>query len=315
MMFDFLFNAFQLGEFLATGLRLSVPLVFAAIGGLICERAGVFNIALEGQLLLGAFAAALGAHLTGNAFGGLAATLFVGAASGVLLAYVSITLRVNQIVVGIAIILFSIGFTSFMSRIAFEGGGNSLMLEGFMPIAIPFLADIPVIGRVLFNQDLLFYLMLVVVVVTQVVLFRTQLGLNIRAIGENPGAADAAGVPVFTLRYLCVIAGSTICALGGAYLVLSQIFLFSDNMSAGKGFIGLAAIVLGRWNPVLALLACLLFGLLDALQLRMQFQHPDVPYQIFAALPYLIAILALVGLIGQARPPAAAGKPYDREMR
>ena len=314
-MFDFLFNALQLSEFLATALRLSVPLVFAAIGGLICERAGVFNIALEGQVLLGAFAAAVGAHLTGNAFGGLAATLLFGAASGLLLAYVSITLRVNQIVVGIAIILFAVGFTSFMSRIAFEGGGNSLMLDGFMPLKIPFLSEIPILGRVLFSQDLLFYLMLVVVIATQVVLFRTQLGLNIRAIGENPGAGDTAGVPVFTLRYLCVIAGSTICAFGGAYLVLSQIFLFADNMSAGKGFIGLAAIVLGRWNPVLALLACLLFGLFDALQLRMQFQHPEVPYQIFASLPFMIAILALFGLIGQARPPAATGKPYDREMR
>ncbi|MDN2565537.1 ABC transporter permease [Aquibium sp. A9E412] len=314
-MFDFVFDAAQFGEFLATGLRLSMPLIFAAMGGLLCERAGVFNIALEGQLLLGAFGAALGAHLTGMAGGGVAVALVFGAASGLGLALLGVTLRVNQIVVGIAVILFAIGFTSFMSRVAFEGGGNSLRLDGFRPIDIPILSDIPVIGPVLFAQDLLFYLMLAVVAAIQIVLFRTGLGLSIRAVGESPATADAAGVPVFTLRYGVIVAGSMIASLGGAYIVLSQVFLFSDNMSAGKGFIGLAAIVLGRWNPVLALLACLLFGLFDAFQLRLQFQSPDMPFQVFAALPYVISIMALVGLIGRAQPPAAVGRPYDREMR
>lgn len=314
-MLDFLLDPVQLGDFLATGLRLAVPLVFAAIGGLVCERAGVFNIALEGQLLLGAFGAAAGCYLTGMAGAGLVAAMMAGALSGLILAVLGITLRVNQIVVGIAIILFSIGFTSFMSRLLFEGGGNSLALDGFMPVEIPYLSAIPVIGPALFSQDILFYVMLAVVVVVQFVLFRTSLGLSVRAVGESPAAADTAGVPVFGLRYACVIVGSMIASLGGAYIVLSQVFLFSDNMSAGKGFIGLAAIVLGRWNPGLALAACVLFGMFDALQVRMQFNAPQVPFQLFALLPYLISILALVGLMGQARPPASVGRPYDREMR
>jgi ABC-type uncharacterized transport system permease subunit len=314
-MFEFLLNSAQLTEFLASAIRLATPLIFAAIGGLICERAGVFNIALEGQILLGAFAAALGTYYTGSPWGGLATAVLFGGLSGLVLAVVTVRMQVNQIVMGIAMVLFSTGFTSFMSRIAFPGGGNSLSLPGFKPISIPVLSDIPVLGRILFGQDVMFYIMLVLVLGVHFVLFRTQLGLNIRAAGEHPGAADTAGVPIFALRYGAVISGSVFAALGGAYIVLTQIFLFADQMSAGKGFIALAAIVLGRWNPILALLACLLFGFFDALQLRMQFFQPQVPNQIFAALPYLVALLALVGLIGRVRPPAAVGKIYDREMR
>ncbi|GEO15095.1 ABC transporter permease [Microvirga aerophila] len=314
-MFDFLLDPAQLTDFLSTGLRLSIPLIFAAMGGLVCERSGVFNIALEGQILFGAFGAAVGAYFLGTPTGGLGFALLFGALSGLLLAVLGITLRVNQIVIGIAVILFSTGFTSFMSRVLFPGSGNSLKLQGFGPVAIPYLSDIPVLGPVLFSQDALVYVALLTVVAVYLVLFKTRIGLSIRAIGENPSAADSAGVPVFRLRYACVIAGSTLASLGGAYLVLTQVFLFSDNMSAGKGFIALAAIVLGRWQPQLAFLACLLFGFFDAFQLRLQFNHPEIPFQVFAALPYGVSILALVGLMGQAHPPAAVGRPYDREMR
>lgn len=314
-MFDFLLNPVQLADVLGTALRLSIPLIFAAMGGLLCERAGVFNIALEGQILFGAFGAAVGAYFLGSAYGGLAVAVGFGMLSGLLLAVLGITLRVNQIVVGIAIILFAAGFTSFMARMLFPGGSNSLTLDGFGPIVIPVLSDIPIVGRVLFAQNGLVYLAILLVFALHFLLFRTRAGMSIRAVGESPAAADAAGIHVLRTRYACVVAGSAMAALGGAYLVLTQVLLFSDNMSAGKGFIALAAIILGRWQPVIAFLACLLFGFFDAVQLRLQFNHPEVPFQVFAALPYLVSILALVGLIGRANPPAAIGQPYDREMR
>jgi simple sugar transport system permease protein len=314
-MFDFLIDPVQLADVLGTALRLSIPLIFAAMGGILCERSGVFNIALEGQILFGAFGAAVGAYYFGSAYTGLLVAIAFGAASGLLLAVLGITLRVNQIVVGISIILFASGFTSFMSRLLFPGGGNSLKLDAFSNMEIPLLSDIPILGPVLFLQNGLVYGALFSVFVVHFVLFRTRVGMSIRAVGENPAAADAAGIHVFGLRYACVIIGSSMAALGGAYLVLTQVLLFSDNMSAGKGFIGLAAIVLGRWQPSIAFMACLLFGFFDAVQLRMQFDQPDIPFQVFAALPYLVAILALVGLMGKANPPSSVGRPYDREMR
>lgn len=314
-MFDFLWNINHLSDLLVSGISLSVPLIFAALGGVICERAGVFNIALEGEMLLGALAAAIGASMTGTAEGGLVAAIAVGVLCGLLLSLLGISLRGNQIVIGLAITLFAGGFTSFISRLVFPEGGYNLNLPGFHPIALPYLSDIPLLGRVLFNHDVLFYLMLVLVAVTMFVMYRTSLGLSLRAVGENPGAADTAGVPVIGLRYGAVIVGSAIAAIGGAYIVLAEVFLFSDNITAGKGFIALGAIVLGRWNPFLAMMACLLFGVFDALQLRMQAIEPLIPSQLFSAVPYIISILAFVGLIGTVHPPAAGGKHYDREVR
>lgn len=314
-MFDFLIDPRQLADVLNTTLRLSIPLVFAAMGGLLSERAGVFNIALEGQILFGAFGAALGAYYFGSPFAGLLVAVAFGAVAGLLLAVLGVTLKVNQIVVGIAIILFAIGFTSFMSRLVFPGGGTNLNLQGLGPIAIPLLSDIPIIGRILFFQNGLVYAALLLVAAVHFLLFYTRVGMSIRAVGEATATADASGINVIGLRYTCVITGSAMAALGGAYLVLTQVLLFSDSMSAGKGFIALAAIVLGRWQPRVAFMACLLFGFFDAVQLRLQFNNPEVPYQFFSALPYLVALFALVGLMGRAGAPASIGQPYDREMR
>lgn len=314
-MLDFLMNPAQLSDFLNTGIRLGTPVAFAALGGLICERAGVFNIALEGQIILGAFGAAIGSYVFGFGSGGLLICVALSTLSGLLLAVLSITLAVNQIVAGLAINMFALSVTSFLSRIVFESGSMNLTLNGFARLKIPLLVDIPFIGPLLSNQDVIFYILILLIIMVWVTLYKTSLGLAIRATGENPAAADSAGIPVFTLRYGCVIIGSMIAGMGGAYLVLSQVFLFSDHMSAGKGFIALAAIILGRWTPIGALLACLLFGILDAFQLRMQFQNPEIPFQMFLALPYIVAILAFVGLIGKVHAPAATGQVYDREVR
>ncbi|MEE8246222.1 MAG: ABC transporter permease [Alphaproteobacteria bacterium] len=304
-----------LTDFLRTTVRLSVPLVFAAVGGVLSERSGVYNIGLEGMMLAGAFGAAVGAFFFDSALMGLAVGAATGMLAALILAVLGVSLGVNQIVTGIAINLLVVGLTSFLSRVVFGAQANTLELDGFRPLAIPGLVAIPVLGPVLFGQDALVYLMYVIVVAMYLMMFKTPWGLAIRAVGENPRAADTAGISVVGVRYACVLGSGALAGMGGCFLVLSQVFLFSENMSAGKGFIALAAVILGRWNPVGALLACVLFGFFDALQLRLQFMNPETPYQIFVMLPYLVSILALVGLVGKPTPPAAAGLPYKRESQ
>lgn len=314
-MIEILTDPQLLTDFLRTTLRLSVPLVFAAVGGVLSERSGVFNIGLEGMMLAGAFGAAVGAFFFETPIMGLAVGAGTGMMAALILAVLGVTLGVNQIVSGIAINLLTVGLTSYLSRVVFGAQANTLELTGFKPMAIPILASIPILGPVLFEQDFLVYLMFALVPGLYFLMFKTPWGLNIRAVGENPRAADTAGISVNAVRYACVLGSGAMAGMGGCYLVLSQVFLFSENMSAGKGFIALAAVILGRWNPVGALLACILFGLFDALQLRLQFMNPEIPYQIFVALPYMVSILALVGLVGKPTPPAAAGIPYKREAK
>jgi simple sugar transport system permease protein len=304
-----------LADFLATSLRLSVPVIFAAIGGVLSERSGVYNIGLEGMILAGAFGAAVGAYFAGTPFMGVLVGIAFGMLGALILAVLAVSLGVNQIVTGIAINMLMLGLTAFLSRIVFEGKANTMALEGFRPVAIPLLADIPVIGPVLFKQDLLVYGMYGLVAAVYWLMFYTRWGLSIRAAGENPSAVDTAGISVPRLRYLCVLVSGGIAGLGGCYLVLSQVFLFSEHMSAGKGFIALAAVILGRWSPLGALLACLLFGVCDALQLRLQFANPEVPYQAFVILPYAVSILALIGLVGKPTPPASVGLHYRRDAK
>ena len=314
-MMDVLLDPAMLSDFLATSLRLSIPIVFAALGGVLSERSGVYNIGLEGMMLAGAFGAAVGTFFTDLPIVGLVTGVAFGASTAVILAVLAVSLGVSQIVAGIAINVFSIGATAFLSRIVFGGQGNTMTLPGYKAFAIPGLASIPIVGPVLFNQDALVYLMYMTVAVLFFFMYRTVWGLNVRAVGENPRAADTAGISVNRVRYMCVLGSGALAGAGGCYLVLSQVYLFSEHMSAGKGFIALAAIILGRWNPVGALFACLLFGLFDALQLRLQFANPEVPYQAFVILPYAVSILALVGLVGKPRPPGAVGLPYRRESK
>jgi simple sugar transport system permease protein len=308
-----LFNLTVIADFLGSSLRMAVPLTFATIGGMLSERSGVYNIGLEGMLLLGAFGAAVGAFLMHTPFGGVLLGALFGAAGGLFLAVLAVSLRVNQLVAGIAINMFAIGLTSFLSRVVFGVTATTLSLPGFKPFAIPLLSKIPVIGPVFFQQDLLVYVMYIAIPLLYWLLFYTPWGLNIRAVGEYPRAVDTAGVSVYALRYACVMTSGLLAGLGGCHLVLSQVYLFTEHMSAGKGFIALAAIILGRWNPIGGFLACFLFGACEALQLRLQFYHQEVPYQIFTMLPYIVSILALIGIVGKANPPASAGIPYERE--
>jgi len=308
---DILTDVNALSDFLSTSLRLSIPIIFAAVGGVLSERSGVFNIALEGCILGGAFGAAVGAFLLGTPFGGLVFGLLVAGGAGVILAGLAVGLGINQLVAGIAINILMVGLTSFLARLILGAEATST-LPGFHPLAIPGLVAIPVIGPVFFNQDFLTYLMYLTVPFAWWFLYKTPWGLNVRAIGDYPVAADSAGISVPKVRTACVIASCMLAGLGGCYIVLSQVFVFTEHMSAGKGFIALAALILGRWNPLGAFLACIFFGFSDALQLRLQFNSPDVPYQLFSMVPFVASFLALVFFAGKVRPPAAIGKKYIR---
>jgi simple sugar transport system permease protein len=301
-------------DYLIASLRLSVPLAFAALGGLFSERSGVLNIGLEGMLLSGAFASAAGAFFTGNVWLGMLLAIVVGGLVGLLHAYLCVTLQVDQLVSGLAINLTAAGLTSFWSRVLFNSG-QAQQLPGIQIIGIPGLKNIPIIGNLLFNQDPLIYLLFLLVPLSTYLLFRTSLGLSLRAVGEYPRAADTAGVSVTKVRYVAVTLSGCLAGLGGAYLTLVHVRFFVEDMSAGRGFIALAALIFGRWHPVSTALACLLFGATEALQLRIQAFNLNIPYQFLVMLPYVIALLALVGLAGKSTPPAALGVPYIPESR
>lgn len=300
---------------LAAAVRLATPIAFASLGGVIAERSGVYNVGLEGMMLMGAFGAAAGALATGSPLIGCVLGVTLGLLGGLLLALLAITFRVNQLVAGIAINLLLAGLTAFLARSLLGPQGGNSTVPGFTALDIPGLASIPVIGEALFKQDPLFYALVVLTVVTTFIVYRTYAGLSLRAAGENPRAVDSAGVSVTLVRFCALGLSGALAALGGCHLVLAQVYVFSEGMSAGKGFIALAAIILGRWHPVGAVAAALFFGLCDALQLRLQFSNPDVPYQIFLILPYVASLVALTWFIGRSRQPAAAGRLYDRESR
>jgi simple sugar transport system permease protein len=280
-------------DYLVASCHLAVPLAYASLGGLYSERAGVLNIALEGMVLTGAFTGAVTSFYSGNPWLGMLVTFLVGGLVGLLHAFLCITLRVNHLVSGLAINLLASGMTSFLARLVFSGHSTQRLPE-VKALSIPSLADIPVIGNLLFQQDILFYLLLIIIALTIYILFYTNFGLTLRAVGEYPQAADTAGISVEYVRYCAVIISGCLAGLGGAYLSLVQVRFFAEGMSAGKGFIAIAALIFGRWHPQGTVLACLLFGATEALQLRIQALGANIPYQFLLMLPYAIAIIALV---------------------
>ncbi len=301
-------------DYLAASLRLAVPLAFAALGGMYSERGGVLNIALEGMLLTGAFTSAAATFYTGNPWLGVVAAIISGAIVGLLHSFLCVSLHVNQLVSGLAINLVTAGFTSFLARLVFNGG-SAQKLAGIAAMRIPGLANIPIIGELLFQQNIIVYILIFLIAFSTYFLFHTNPGLTLRAVGEYPQAADTAGISVSKVRYLAVIISGCLASLGGAYLTLVQVQYFAEGMSAGKGFIAIAALIFGKWHPLGSSLASLLFGATEALQLRIQALGVNIPYQFLIMLPYAIALLALVGLAGKSAPPAALGIPYNREQK
>jgi general nucleoside transport system permease protein len=294
--------------------RMSIPLTLAAMGGLLCERSGVFNIGLEGMMLFGAFAGVTIAGVTNSSFIGLGAAVLIGAVLGLLLGILCISLDGDQIVVGIMLNVFVLGLTSIIFRTVFGLQGQTGAAPKIPVITIPYLSKIPIVGPVLFRQDLLTYITFFLILLFTVIIFKTPFGLRLRAAGDQPFALDSAGVSVKKTRYLCVIVGGMLAALGGAHLTLVQLSFFMDGITRGRGFIALAAIIFGKWHPIGAFGAALLFGLAEAFQLRLQAMGLDVPYQLLATIPYLLTIGALAGLVGRAAPPAFVGKPFMKEI-
>ncbi|PTU57146.1 nucleoside ABC transporter membrane protein [Cellulosimicrobium cellulans] len=304
-------SAIPLTGLLQGSLFLAVPLVFGALSGVLCERVGIINIAIEGQLLAGAFLAAVVASLTSSAYAGLIAAPVAGALVGVLLVIFSVKYWVNQIIVGVVLNVLVVGVTSYLySTVLTEDPATWNSRNPLPVIEIPVLSQIPVVGPVLFRQTLLVYLMYVVVILLQVFLFRSRWGLRLRAVGEHPKAADTVGIKVNATRVRNTILGGAVAGLGGAFFTVAAGLAFGKEMTGGKGFIALAAMILGRWNPVGALVAALLFGFSDNLQTVLGIVGTPIPSQIMLMTPYVVTIFAVAGLVGRVRPPAAEGIPY-----
>lgn len=298
---------------LAAGIRLAAPLLMAALGEIITERSGLLNIGIEGIMLMGALFAVFGSDFSGNAWVGALTAMISGAILGLLFAFITITLSGDQIVTGMAINILSLGVSTYLFRLAYGLAGSSHKVAAFKPIYINGLSDIPIIGKILFQQTALVYLAFLLVPVVTFVLFKTMWGLSLRTVGDHPKAADTMGVKVISMRYIAVIIGGMFAGLAGAVLSLSHLDVFVENLSAGRGYIALAAVVFGQWHPVGAMLSALLFGIADALQLRLQTISTLIPYQIVATLPYVLTILALIGVVGRAYPPKSLAIPYNRE--
>ncbi len=290
----------------------SVPITLGAIAGILCERSGIINISIEGQLLGAAFTGSVVGSLLGPWMGILAAVLTGVALSGILAVF-AIRYRVDQVIVGFAVNFFALGLTSFLaSRVLTEYPEYNL-LTPFRPWAIPLLSDIPVVGTVLFTQTLFVYASVIAVVVATWMMYRTRWGLRTRAIGEYPKAAGTLGVDVIRLRYRNVLIAGAVAGLGGAWWPVGTVGRFDQNITGGRGFIALAAVIFGRWHPVGAFSAALVFGFAEAIQLKMSNLNTGIPSEFLLMAPYLVTLIVVAGFVGRSRAPKAAGQPYDAQ--
>ncbi len=301
----------ELTALLASTIRNATPLGFAALGGLFSERSGVINIGLEGMMLMSAFAGVAGTYATGSTVLGLLVAMVVGLLFGLIHAVASVTFEADQIISGIAINLLALGGTGLLMVLFFGAGGTSPRIDTFPTIEIPLLSDIPVIGAV-FSQSVLVYLLYALVPLSWWMLYRSRFGLRLRAVGEVPEAVDTAGVSVFRLRYIGVSLSGVLAGLGGAFLSMSLLSAFTEGMTNGRGFIALAALIFGRWNPIGAFGAAMLFGFAQAIVFRGGIGF-TIDQEFIEMFPYLLVIVALVGFGGRAVPPAASGRPYRKE--
>ena len=326
MFFQVLFHALTSYNTWQTALQFAALLVLPALGGVISERSGVVNIAMEGMMLTGAFTAVMATLLLHNAgvsatlcvIFGVVAAILAGGLMALIHGVISINFKANQIVSGVAINIFALGLTSYLVFVLTPAGQGVPSLPASLRLPTPSwgsLSNIPWLGNVLFQQNIIFYVAIPILIGVQFLLFRTNIGLRIRAVGEHPQAADTAGVNVRLLRYVCVISSGLLSGLAGAYLSLGVAGVFNPNMTDGRGFIALAAMIFGKYNPLGAAIACLIFGLGYGLSLPLQdlcsgSGSCNLSY-LLQALPYVLVLLALVGLVGRTTPPAADGIPYE----
>jgi simple sugar transport system permease protein len=305
-----LFSAAVLIGILASGIRLATPYLYAAIGETFGQRSGVLNLGVEGQMLLGAFAAFYVAFITQSLWLGLLASIVVGALMGLAMAFVSINLKAQQGISGIGFYLFGLGMSDLLFQKLL---GTVETVRGFPPVDIPLLSDIPVVGEIFFSQNILVYVAFALVPIAWFLLNKTTLGLKIRAVGENPEAADSLGVSVSRVRYFTVTLGGILSAIAGASLSVALLNVFQQNMTSGVGFIAVALVYFGSWRPFGVLLGALLFSMVNSLQLWVQVLRIPIPSDFAVMMPYVLTILALVISVQRVRSPSALTKPFERE--
>lgn len=301
----------QMVFILSNTLVLAIPLIMGGMAGIMSERVGVVNIAIEGQLLTGAFVSSVVGTITGNLYVGMVSAMIAAALVSTALASLAIKYLVDQIIIGVLLNVLVIGVTNFLHSAWLNNDSAHLNFPGtFDKIAIPLLSEIPIVGQVLFNNRITVYLMFLIVPVLWYVLFRTKLGLRARAVGENPLAADTVGINVAKTRFWWVTLGGMVAGLGGAALTIGNVGSFGREMSGGQGFIALAVVILGRWQPIYVTLSALLFGFTIILRVWANQVSPGIPVDFITMVPYLVTLVAVAGFAGKVKPPAASGQPY-----
>jgi simple sugar transport system permease protein len=303
-------DAATASAFLEASVRLGVPLALAALGEVVTERSGVINIGLEGSIIAGALGGALGALAWSSPLGGVGAGAMAGAAVAAVFALFAVVLNADQIIAGTAVTLGGLGATGAVYQGVFGATGTALTIPTLGSVPIPVLSSVPVVGPALFDQAVTAYLAYGLALVLWIFLFRTELGLELRAVGESPAAAEASSIRVRWTRFWATLFGGALGGVAGAHLALAYAGTFAQGMSAGRGFIAIAVVVLARWNPGGVLLAALFFGVASALQFFLQALGLDLPYQLFLALPYVLTLAALAGWLGRSRAPSALALPW-----
>lgn len=288
----------------------ATPLILAALGGMYTAKVAVLNFSLEGIMIMGACMGCYGSWLTGSAWGGALFGMLGGLSMALVLGFASIETKVNQVVAGTGVNVLGLGLSIFLSSIIYGSAGQPTKVAAFSPIDIPVLSDIPVVGQMLFYQHPLTYIMYGVIIVSWFVIYKTPFGLNMRAVGDHPAAADSLGIHVNGLRWKAVVISGLLGGLAGAALSIGSLSTFQENMTAGRGYLAWGVVTVGKWNPIGILLAGLVFGCGEAVQMRLQMDGFNIPYQFLSMLPYILTMLVVNGVIGKSEPPFAMGKPF-----
>lgn len=307
--------ALFLTSMLAAGIRMGVPIAFAGIGVVIAEKSGVLNIGCEGEMLMGSFATFSVTYYTKNMFLGIISGGVAGLLTALIIAFLSVSRKQDQSVVGIVVNIFAAGFTSFIYRVLFGTNGSALSIDTMGTVKIPLLGDIPYIGDIFFNQTILYYLLIVVAVASWYIMTKLKVGLQLRAVGENPRAAQACGINVIRYRYVSMLCAGFLSGIGGSYLVIAIMGKFVEDISAGRGFIAMAVSALCHWNTIFALIASFVFGIAQGLQMRLQAYGIEIPYQFLLMLPYVLTILSLIVFGRGVKAPKDLGNVYEKEGR
>jgi len=303
----------SISSLIAAILELSVPMAFAALGEVLSERAGIINLGTEGVMLVGAISAFSISFFQGSDMLGIVLGAVCGGMLGVLMAFLSISLKQDQILSGLGIYFLGLGLSGFLYEAFFKNIGSTIRISGLAKLPIPLLSQIPILGTSLFSLDIVEYLAFVTLVLVIIVINRTTFGLNVRAVGENPSAADTLGVSVSKIRYVAVIVGATLAGIGGAYLALSSHAFQAENITAGRGFIAVVMVYFGKWRPARAFFGTFLFGAAYLLGAFFQVIGSIIPYYFLLMVPYVLTLVVLVAIARGARPPTALGLPYSRE--